>query len=144
MIREVGRFLRLFLNGFALCLYVCVSLQDEGSVKSKPNVRSAGHPSVMLIHSFSSLSHGHRKAIWTNAHLTLTRGGLLIFVNVVVSASSKQKEKRWEKTCIVQVSPTLVRPKVHYTKNYMHGREQQFLNEKWKKYKFFLEDTKYH
>ncbi len=80
----------------SLLVCMCVSLQDEGSVKSKPNVRSAGHPSVMLIHSFSSLSHVHRKAIWTNAHLTLTHGGLLIFVNVVVSASSKQKEKGGE------------------------------------------------
>lgn len=47
--------------------WVCVSLQDEGSVKSKPNVRSAGHPSVMLIHSFSSLSQQRRSHLNTNA-----------------------------------------------------------------------------
>ncbi len=35
---------------------------------------------------------------------------------------------------MAQVSPTLVIPKVHNSKNYICGREQQFLNEKNKKF----------
>lgn len=66
-----------------LFVWGCVALQDEGSVKSKPNVRSAGHPSVMLIHSFSSLSHQRRSHLNSNTHLTLARGRLLISVIVV-------------------------------------------------------------